>query len=81
MSKCSIAMARQSIEHLIALHEKEGSLSTICEQARHGASILGWLDRRQDLVRAVAALEKEQPDIAEIFRTFPGHKDSGVALK
>jgi hypothetical protein len=70
----SIAMARQSIEHLIALCEThaDGSMRSICNQAKHGALVLAWLERRQDLMKAVERLDRQRPDLADLLRAFPG---------
>lgn len=76
----SIALARQSIEHLIALCEthSDGSMKSICEQAKHGAVVLAWLERRQDLFKAVERLDRQRPDLADLFRVFPGAEISDV---
>jgi len=68
----SIALARQSIEHLIALYERDGPMKNICDQAKHGALVLAWMERRQDLMKAVEHLDRQRPDLADLFRAFPG---------
>lgn len=74
MSFPSIPLARQSIEHLIALHEihSDGSMQTICANAKHGCVVLAWLERRQELMRALENLERQRPDLVDLFREFPG---------
>lgn len=76
----SIAMARQSIEHLIALCEthSDGSMQAICNQAKHGAVVLAWLERRQELMRALDRLERERPDLVDLLNAFPGAQIADV---
>ena len=67
--KYSIAQARQAIEHLIARNE-DGS--TIIDAARQGALILAWLERREELLKAVDRLDRSRPDLVDLFKAFPG---------
>lgn len=71
----SIAQARQAIEHLIALCEtkaEHGFPNQITMQAKHGALVLAWLERRQELMKALDRLERERPDLVDLFAAFPG---------
>jgi hypothetical protein len=70
----SIAQARQAIEHLIALYENEilPTGSTLLEPANYGALVLAWLERRQELIKALDRLERERPDLVDLFAAFPG---------
>jgi hypothetical protein len=70
----SLSIARQSIEHLIALHEiySDGSMRTICANAKHGCVVLAWLERREELMRALDNLERQRPDLVDLLTAFPG---------
>jgi hypothetical protein len=70
MMTYSIAQARQAIEHLIAGYHDQGG-NSILDAAKQGCTILAWLERRQELVKAVERLYRERPDLVELFRTWP----------
>lgn len=74
--KYSIARQRQAIEHLIALAGNE--VIDLHEPARQGALVLAWLERRQELMRALDRLERERPDLIDLFREFPGAQIADV---
>lgn len=78
----SIAQARQALEHLIALSESDHMKHCYdpwrTEKAKHGCLVLAWLERRQELMKAIDRLERERPDIADIFKAFPGAEIVGV---
>jgi hypothetical protein len=74
-TKYSITQARQAIEHVTAAYADEG---TVVEAAREGARILAWLERRAELVKAVDALERQRPDLVDLFREFPGAEIADV---
>lgn len=76
----SIALARQNIEHLIAMAESSKIVhpGSILEASRAGVLILAWLERRQELMRALDRLERERPDLADLFREFPGSQIADV---
>ena len=67
----SLSFQRQCIEHLIALAATQAS-EGVLEGARHGVLALAWVERRQELLRALDRLERERPDLAELFQAFPG---------
>lgn len=73
----SIAQARQAIEHLIAL-SGNGSASTVIDAAKYGATVLAWLERRSELVRAIEDLDRRAPDLAKLLLDFPGAKIADV---
>lgn len=76
----SIALARKSIEHLIALYEanENGTNHSVCANAKHGAVILAWLERRQELMKALDRLERERPDLVDLLNAFPGAQIADV---
>lgn len=73
----SLSMARQSVEHLIAQVGKDAS-PTVIEAAKHAATVIGWLERHQELMRAVDELHRRAPYLAQMFREFPGAKIENV---
>jgi hypothetical protein len=73
--KYSINQARQAIEHVTHAYADEG---TIVEAAREGVRILAWLERRQELMKALDRLERERPDLVDLFREFPGAQITDV---
>lgn len=83
MINYSISYQRQAIEHLIALREKDDTreVSSICDAAKQACITLAWLERRKELVRALDRLERERPDLAELFEAFPGSEIADVRAK
>jgi hypothetical protein len=75
--KYSIAQQRQAIEHLIAL-QKDDTPMSVASMAKQGALTLAWLERRQELMRALDRLERERPDLVDLFREFPGTEIADV---
>jgi hypothetical protein len=73
--KYSITQARQAIEHVTQAYADEG---TIVEAAREGVRILAWLERRQELMRALDRLERERPDLVDLLNAFPGAQIADV---
>lgn len=71
----SIAQARQALEHVTAAYADEGR---VVEAAREGIRILAWLERRAELVKAVDALERQRPDLVDLFKEFPGAEIADV---
>jgi hypothetical protein len=74
-------MQRQSIEHLLHILEEQQSRRALkdkpryqqmIETARHGCRTLAWIERREELIRKIYALEAAEPLLAEILRAFPG---------
>jgi len=74
--KYSIARQRQAIEHLIARAGKEQI--DLHEPARQGALVLAWLERRQELMKALDRLERERPDLVDLLQKFPGAQIADV---
>jgi hypothetical protein len=75
--KYSIAQQRQAVEHLIALTHEDVSTSVV-QAAQQGALTLAWLERRAELMRALDRLERERPDLVDLFREFPGAEIADV---
>jgi hypothetical protein len=77
MSTPSLSMQRQSIEHLLSVLESQGKRTKsdrwqqMIETARYGCRTLAWIERREDLIRKLVALEEAEPTLAEILRVFP----------
>ncbi len=78
--KYSLAMQRGAVEHMIAAAESAG-VTTAKEAARQAVLTLAWLERRQELVRALDRLERERPDLIELFEAFPGSEIADVRAK
>lgn len=69
----SLAMQRQCVEHLLAFAEsRAGDMSaSVIEGCRQAVLSLAWIERRQDLIKALDRMERHRPDLAEIFKEFP----------
>lgn len=74
--KRSLAFQRQCVEHLIALAGDEHS--TIVEGAKQAALTLGWFERREEMTRAVVALDEAEPGLASLFQAFPGARIAAI---
>lgn len=76
----SLAFMRQCIEHLIALHSDEDD--TILDGAKQAALTIGWIERREDLIKMIEALRTDDPHLYDMFvhitGAFPGAKLSAV---
>ena len=77
MEKYSIAQQRQAVEHLIALHGNEEP-TTVISAAKQLVITAAWLERRAELMRALDRLERERPDLVDLFREFPGSQITDV---
>jgi hypothetical protein len=73
----SIAQARQAVEHLIAL-AGNGAASTVIDAAKYAATVLAWLERRSELVKAIEDLDRRAPELAKLLLDFPGAKIADV---
>ncbi len=75
----SIAQSRQALEHALTDYERNfGEHKTIIAAARAGILRLAWLERRAELLRALDRLERERPDLADLFEAFPGAQIADV---
>lgn len=69
----SLAQQRQAIEHCLALLESQRNVSPgILAAARQGCLTLAWLEKRQHLVKAIASLDEQAPQLAALCEAFPG---------
>jgi hypothetical protein len=75
--KYSIAQQRQAVEHLIALHRDDTPM-TVVAAAKQLVLFAAWLERRAELLRALDRLERERPDLVDLFREFPGSQIADV---
>lgn len=70
----SLAFMRQAVEHLIALHSDADD--TIIDGAKQAALTIGWIERREDLIKMIEKLRVDNPGLYDTFvylsRTFPG---------
>lgn len=75
----SLSYQRQTVEHIAALYDK-GDLQQRdrAVSLRQTAVVLAWLERRQELMRAIDRLERERPDLVDLFREFPGAQIADV---
>jgi hypothetical protein len=79
--KPSLALQRQSLEHVLAVagcHPADLVSPEIKEACRIGILTLAWLERRQELMKALDRLERERPDLVDLFREFPGSQIADV---
>ena len=69
----TLSAQRQAIEHCLAALESlsKGEYEDHLAVARQGCLTLGWFERRQELVRRVADLDKAAPGLAALLETFP----------
>jgi hypothetical protein len=74
----SIALARQSIEHILAVCDASDEIK---ENVKHGCLVLAWLEKRSDLVKSIAALDKARPDLMEVLRVFPDAEITDILVK
>lgn len=72
----SISMQRQSIEHCLALLESSPAKPSpeVIANARRGCLTLAWFERRTEITRALAELERAAPGLAAMFQDYPGTK-------
>lgn len=66
----TLTFQRQCIEHLIARAQTQAS-EDVLEGARQAVRALAWVERRQELMKALDRLERERPDLVELFRVWP----------
>lgn len=76
----SLAFMRQCVEHLIALHSDEDD--TILDGAKQAALTIGWIERREDLIKMLETLRTDDPQLYDLFvhltSSFPGVQLSAV---
>jgi hypothetical protein len=79
--KPSLALRRQSIEHLIAESGRDDA-DTIIIAAKEAALTLGFLERHQELSAMMARLEQQAPDVfgalSALAKSFPEARISGL---
>lgn len=80
-AKISIGAGRQALDHCVAHSEKHGMEAEIVANAKAGCKHLSWFEARVDLIREWIRLEKENPEIAEVLRGFPGAYISAMKLR
>jgi hypothetical protein len=73
----SLRMQIGAVEHMIAAAESAG-ITTAREAARQAVLTLTWLERRAELIKALDRLERERPDLVDLFREFPGAQIADV---
>jgi hypothetical protein len=66
-------MQRMCVEHLLAFAESQASemSATVREGCRQAVLSLAWIERRAELIKALDRLERERPDLADVFRAWP----------
>lgn len=78
----SITQSRMAIEHLIALQTEEPA-GSVLDAAKHGCVVLAFLEKRQELMKALVELDRRAPALAMLLQEFPGAKimriDNGTA--
>lgn len=73
--KTSLAMQRQAVSHLIALHEDQGA--TFVEAARQAVKTLAELEEGYAVHQAAVKLREENPALARVL-AMDGAKIVGV---
>lgn len=81
----TLSEQREAIEECLSylgtvLDERE-SYSHINEAlilAKAGCTSIAWIERRQELVRALYKLEQDAPEMAKLFEAFPGSEFAEV---
>ena len=68
----SLAMQRQSVEHLIALAERSGISASIVDAAKAATITLLYFERRQELTCKIAEVDAKAPWLAALLESFPG---------
>lgn len=78
--KRSLTYQRGCVEHLLAYVESQASdmSATVREGCRQAVLSLAWMERRQELLKSLDRLERERPELADIFKAFPGSEIVGV---
>ena len=78
--KRSLSFQRQCVEHLIALHRDEDD--SIIDGAKQAALTIGWIERREELIKMLEQLRKDNPELYNMFvyltRAFPGASISDI---
>lgn len=76
--KRSLSAQRQAVEHIIALCPDAGE--TIIEAAKQACLSIAWIERRADLVREMARLDKAEPALAVLLSQIPDLKISDIRI-
>lgn len=71
MSRYSLAQQRQSVEHVLAQTGRDEPDDSIADAVRQACLTLAWLERRAELIRALDRLERERPELVDLFQAFP----------
>jgi len=80
MPKSSLTQQREAVEALINLaidNDNDARPNTI-EDAKQAVLTLAWLERKESLVRELARIEREAPEIARALVEWPGLQIAGV---
>lgn len=65
--------ATASIRHVIAYFaQSHGEEDTIVKKANYALYILEYISNYLGIVKAAISLEKKDPNLAKIFKAFPG---------
>lgn len=78
MTKPTLSEQREAVEALVCFAKDAGVKPEIIERARFGVLLLAWFERRQEIVKEVARLEQQAPELAAALRQFPGAQIAGV---
>lgn len=69
----SLAAQRQALRHCVEIARRDLGPEIIAA-AESGLATLSWLERRADLVRALAELDRTAPGLAALIEAFPGSR-------
>lgn len=78
MTKPTLSEQREAVEALICFAKDADIRPEIIDRARFGVLSLAWFERRQEIVKEVARLEQQAPELAAVLREFPGAQITGV---
>ena len=67
----TLTAQRQALRHCVEIARRATGPEVIAT-AEAGLATLSWLERRADLVRALAELDRTAPGLAALLEAFPG---------
>ncbi len=68
-TKRSLAYQRMAVEDLIARVGDDPDC-TVIEAAKQAALTIAWIERREELIKMIEKLRKDNPDLYDLFVEF-----------
>jgi len=78
MTKPTLTEQREAVEALINLGIDNDIRPGVIEAAKQAVLTLAWLERKENLVRELARIEREAPELAAALVEWPGLQIAGV---